>query len=48
MHVFEMIVHQACCLFHLSKTVYYYKAKSKDDDHIIDDELRSLAEEHTN
>jgi putative transposase len=43
-----MSIHQACGLFHLSETVYYYKAKSKDDDHIIEDELRSLAEVHTN
>jgi putative transposase len=43
-----MSVHQACDLFGLSETVYYYKAKTKSDDIIIEDELRSLAEVHTN
>jgi len=43
-----MSVHQACDLFGLSETVYYYKAKTKSDDVVIEDELRSLAEVHTN
>lgn len=43
-----MSVHQACDIFELSETVYYYKAKSKSEDIRIEDELRSLAEVHTN
>ena len=43
-----MSVHQACGLFGLSETVFYYKAKTKRDDRIIEDELRSLADVHTN
>jgi putative transposase len=43
-----MSVHQACDVFGLSETVYYYKAKTKCEDSTIEDELRSLAEVHTN
>lgn len=43
-----MSVHQACDIFGLSETVYYYKTKSKSEDIQIEDELRSLAEVHTN
>lgn len=43
-----MSVHQACDIFELSETVYYYKTKSKSEDIRIEDELRSLAEVHTN
>ena len=34
--------------FTLERPFFYYKAKSKDDDRIIEDELRSLAQVHTN
>ncbi|MEN9522230.1 MAG: hypothetical protein RL065_607 [Bacteroidota bacterium] len=43
-----MSVHQACGLFAMSETVYYYKAKTKSEDLHIENELRSLAEVHTN
>jgi putative transposase len=43
-----MSVHQACGIFGLSETVYYYKSKSKSEDIVIENELRILAEVHTN
>jgi putative transposase len=42
-----MSIHQACEVFGLSETVYYYKAKTKSADLVIEDELRLLAEVHT-
>ena len=41
-----MSVHQACGIFGLSEKVYYYKAKSKSEDVVIENELRTLAEVH--
>ena len=43
-----MSVHQACGIFGLSEAVYYYKAKNKSEDVVIENELRTLAEVHTN
>ena len=42
-----MSVHQACGIFGLSETVFYYKAKSKNEDVVIENELRLLAEVQT-
>ena len=43
-----MSVHQTCGIFGLSETVFYYKAKSKNEDVVIENELRLLAEVQTN
>lgn len=43
-----MSTRQACDLFELSEATFYYKSKTKNEDPIIEDELRSLAEVHTN
>jgi len=42
-----MSVHQACGIFGLIETVYYYKAKDKSEDVVIENELRTLAQVHT-
>ena len=39
-----MSVHQACGIFGLSETVYYYKAKNKCEDVVIENELGALTE----
>lgn len=43
---FKISLRQACILFHISSSVYYYKAKRKDDDEVIG-ELSRLAELHS-
>lgn len=43
-----MSIHQACGLFKLSEPVFYYRAKARSEDGIIEGELRSLATVHTN
>lgn len=40
-----MSLRQACMLFSISTSVYYYQAKRKDDSEVID-ELSKLAELH--
>jgi len=37
---------QACLLFSLSTSVYYYKAKRSPQDDLIEQELQTLADRH--
>lgn len=43
---FSISLRQACELFRISTSVFYYKAKRKDDDVQISEELLKLAESH--
>lgn len=43
---FSISLRQACELFRISTSVFYYKAKRKDDDIQISEELLKLAESH--
>lgn len=42
----QMSIRQACIVFNLSVSVYYYERKSKPDDDLIADLLRDLARSH--
>jgi putative transposase len=44
---YRMSLRQACVLFLLSTSVYYYRAKHRSEDDLIVHELRSLANTHT-